>query len=715
MDRIDPVAEDASSGSAARIDPVVEDASSDTEAAFDEFLAAGLAPWVAARIGVGLPSPPNEDGVALLPPDALDIPRLEGGIFPNVVGGGHGEWFLPEFSLLAEPDPAFSFAASQSGEVSDNGEPFNRATLTLSLAMGLPANLVALARTDTLRQVPDVDLDIALTIPITAPDGSTRVESVPGTPVTGAVGQFAVTFDLTGSVVEAAYVHLTHSGKAGLEIAATYTAYQTVLLSMPDVGFPVHGEVFRGLQFQPFGDGSTGFPPEPVHPMPGVYVFFPVSARFSRTVPIGLNFDTDAYRSRFTITAEDMTRPIIDGNDLNEFAGARSEYRELTTLGDVGASYPSLRRLYFGQVSGTVVAVPAAYGILRTAQGLMAACDSIVDDSPVTISGCRFHFTFTVFPLADPIDLARLRADILGIPEAAGRTLRVALPAGLDSRNPSSLDGFPAAKTSFSDGQGPAVQVGIDISDNQPTPATTTVNQFLQQLGSTGPAPLFGNLAVRLDDVFPQPVRTQLLLNVRQTAGQDDITVTAPGGDPPTADVTNKGPLDLVLHRFGTVRERRVTTTPLGERQLAAGRTTTLPGIEKGASVEVSRDLAAPAPLPRGAMLTFVAFHTQTVQQVQHPLTVNATGLDFAAAGVTAIDIRIAMTASPGTPVPAMTLTPSHPLDFVHVAVPVDSAVTGLDSTVALSLTTTAGPRTVALSHDFVDDPILVITQSTLR
>jgi hypothetical protein len=113
-------------------------------------------------------------------------------------------------------------------------------------------------------------------------------------------------------------------------------------------------------------------------------------------------------------------------------------------------------------------------------------------------------------------------------------------------------------------------------------------------------------------------------------------------------------------------------------------------------------------------MLKYVAFHTHTVQQVQHPLTVNAAGLNFGAAGITAIDVQITMTANPGTPVPAMTLSPSHPIDFVHVLVPIDSAVTGLAGTVALTLTTTAGQRTVAVSHDFVDEPILIITQAMI-
>jgi hypothetical protein len=65
--------------------------------------------------------------------------------------------------------------------------------------------------------------------------------------------------------------------------------------------------------------------------------------------------------------------------------------------------------------------------------------------------------------------------------------------------------------------------------------------------------------------------------------------------------------------------------------------------------------------------------------------------------------------------VPSFTLSPSHTVDFVHVSLPVDSAVTGLDSMVVLTLTTTSGTRTVSVPHDFVDDPVLVVTSSTIH
>jgi hypothetical protein len=56
--------------------------------------------------------------------------------------------------------------------------------------------------------------------------------------------------------------------------------------------------------------------------------------------------------------------------------------------------------------------------------GLAATCDSVVDPSPGSTTRCRFHFTFTLAPLADPVDLAALAIDLTGIPEAAGRSLQ---------------------------------------------------------------------------------------------------------------------------------------------------------------------------------------------------------------------------------------------------------------------------------------------------
>jgi hypothetical protein len=130
-------------------------------------------------------------------------------------------------------------------------------------------------------------------------------------------------------------------------------------------------------------------------------------------------------------------------------------------------------------------------------------------------------------------------------------------------------------------------------------------------------------------------------------------------------------------------------------------------------SVAVARSLVVPNPIPKKAMLEFVTFNTQTVQQVQHPLTVHA-AINFTTAEITAIDVAFSLAEAPTLPVPPLTLTASHTIDFVNVLIPVDSAVTGLDTTVTLNITTSSGRRTVTVSHDFVDDPTLTITNNTI-
>ena len=50
----------------------------------------------------------------------------------------------------------------------------------------------------------------------------------------------------------------------------------------------------------------------------------------------------------------------------------------------------------------------------------------------------------------------------------------------------------------------------------------------------------------------------------------------------------------------------------------------------------------------------------------------------------------------------------------MHVLIPVDSAITGLDTTVTLTLTGSSGTSAVTVRHDFIDDPILTVTGTTI-
>ncbi|MFG1798383.1 hypothetical protein [Nocardia sp. NPDC049149] len=695
----------------------VEEMNADIDNAFDAYLAAGLAPWIVERIGPSVAT--TEPGHARRPEGSLDIPDLYGTLMRDVLGVSNSikEWYRPDFVLPAA-DPVFSFAVVQTGEVDADGNPFNRARLTMTINPILPAHLANYfdkpPDSGPGHEVPDLDPKLVLLLPITDENGVPHDLTADGTISRVDAQTMIATFDILGDRVEAAYVHLAAQGGASILVRSRYSAYQIARVWSPDFGFPVHGPVFGDYQFELYGDGDTGAW-MPVGVL-GVYKFFPVTAApYERTIKVGQTFMTDAYRSRFTITRGGLTRPIIDAGDLSDFAGPRSEYRELTSLGVVQERYPSLRRLYFGQVSGTVVAVPAGYGIVRGAGGLAASLDSIVDDSPDSVTGCRFHFTFTVAPLADPVELAQLSADLTTIPEAAGRTLRLTLPVALDARNPATLDGFPAATAVFADGVVKhTVQVGVDLTDDHGTPATTNVNLFLQQLATNGPAPLFANLAIRLDDPFPHPVRTQIALNLYQTAGSDELEVLLGADEIPTMQLVNRGPHDLVLRKLAVLRGGQPTIVGLANQALLAGRTADLPGYLGAFGAAVSRSMPLPVPLPKAALMRYLTFRTVTVQQVQHPLTVNAAGVNFTGLGITAIRVQITLTELPGIAVPALTLTAAHAIDFVHALIPVDAAVTGMNCTVALTLSTAAGERTVTRTHDFVDQPIFVITAPTI-
>jgi hypothetical protein len=318
--------------------------------------------------------------------------------------------------------------------------------------------------------------------------------------------------------------------------------------------------------------------------------------------------------------------------------------------------------------------------------------------------------------MVDPIDMARLVFDLTHIPEAAARTLQVALPSGLDLRRQSTLDGFGSADSAFTVGDEPhTVRVSVEIADADGTPATTNANLFLHQLSAKEPAPLFGNLFVRIDDLLPQPVVSHAVLNLRQTAGSDELSTLIASDPTPRASATNHGPFDLVMRRFAVIDDAGVRITSLPDQVLASGQSAILTtDVADASSVEVSRTLNLPMPLPKAQLLELVTFDTQVVQELQHPLTVNATGVNFAADGITGIEVHFSLKALPDLPIPALSLVPAHAVDFVHVSVPVTAAVTGLESTVSLSITASTGRRSIAVKHDFAVDPVLVVTSNTL-
>ena len=142
-----------------------------------------------------------------------------------------------------------------------------------------------------------------------------------------------------------------------------------------------------------------------------------------------MTYAQQPYLPLYTLTQPPATiaRPIGNVSDLTTFTSTGTEYVQLSSLGDVPARYPSLTSVYLGRVSGTVVAVPAAYGIVHTSSGCEMSISAVVDTD--SVSGSQFQVSLTLGPIIDPCDLAQLSADVQGIPEARNLRLTVTPPA----------------------------------------------------------------------------------------------------------------------------------------------------------------------------------------------------------------------------------------------------------------------------------------------
>lgn len=690
------------------------------------------------------------DGGASLP---LEGTR-SGSIFEDRFDPGL-RWYVPTVSLAPMPDAEFSFAATRLG-VGSGGDPFDTVTLTLGLSVSEPPDVTA-ARTANaalaFKPVSTVDqLDATLSVSSVAADGTTTQSTYPMSVTvldTGASSGATSTepakasATLQGPAVIVLFENLRATGSATITITQTYGVWREVRTVPWRFPHPFPGRIpapvdervperapqvveavpaatplvaLAGVRRSVSDLAEVGTVPERLPPVdlpPTTTSYVQVDDTDTSVLALGSAFTTDTFRPRYTLTDGDTTRPIVDVNDLQDFQVVRSEFRELTSLGPVSARYPSIRSLYLGQVSGTVIVLPAQYAIVRGSTGCAARCQAVVDDSPTTLSGCRFELTFTMVANIDPADLAQLTTDLASTPEAQSFQLHVALPSGLDTRTAPTFAGISATTPTVVDGVAGAMVVGIALTDQGPTPAITNVNLLLHALSATS-APVTGEIAVRLDDAYPSAVTTSMVLSLRTTTGTDDLSVTIGQPDASHLSVTNTGPLDEHLTALTGIGGGAPAREDLDVVLVSgANATVELPSGQPNGIVH--SQLVVPDPMPAGQIFSFVPLDLQTVSQLQHPLGFNATAIDFSASGLTQIDLQPALTGLPDLSVSALTLTPQHRVDSVNVAVPIAAALAGLDATVALTITHSDGTTTQAeVTHDFLDDPILILTSAQL-
>ena len=107
----------------------------------------------------------------------------------------------------------------------------------------------------------------------------------------------------------------------------------------------------------------------------------------------------------------------------------------------------------------------------------------------------------------------------------------------------------------------------------------------------------------------------------------------------------------------------------------------------------------------------------ESVQQIDHQLTVNATAIDFAALAIASITVQITLTALPSVVVPPLLLNPASNVSSATVTIPIGSALVGLSAALAIAVVLPDGSSGGAGSAttDFMTDPIFVLTPDDLR
>ncbi|MEU5261360.1 hypothetical protein [Amycolatopsis sp. NPDC021455] len=618
-------------------------------------------------------------------------------------------WWVPEYVLATDPDTAFAFTAHQD-DADAQGNPFATAELTLSLRKlptpsGGEAMLAAVSDggdpgggvrepDPTYRDLPLSSAAAVLSLPYRDSGGNLQALTFPGQVTTSGDGLVVTVKGLLGSTVILAYTALTATGDISVELDCAYP------------GLPGKGRTHVDYLV----------PPALAADDPGVGAQPSLLNGNRTTFAIGLKYASPSYTPRYTVTAGGATATITSAAQLKNFDVRQSEYFEVTALGDIASKYPSFRALYLGSVSGTALAVPAAYGTIRGRDGCAQECDAVLDAG--ASGGCTFQLSFDLGPVVDPVDLERLRADLAAAPLVRGRWTYLTMPSLVDTRSPLAFSSPLVDHVVFTGGVAPQTfALTASIGDGgDGLPAIVKANLVLKQLCSPVTEPLVGRFALRLDEAHEETIPATVVLNLRTTAGSDgDIAVDVT--DPAAPVVRNAMPrTGLRLTGFAARTGGVLTTTAL-DTVLAPGETAKLAPPPDTDAIFVRRTLAVPNPLPPGALTDYVTVNTETVQAAHHVIGLNATGVDFARAKLKEIAVAVTLTGLPDLAVPVLHLAPGAQAASTQVDIPILYGLTEVAAALAITLVSSepgTADRRVSLTHDFGEHPIRVLTRGEL-
>jgi hypothetical protein len=650
-------------------------------------------------------------------------------------------WYLPTFNLAADVDAAFSFAATQAG-IDASGNPYNQGIVTLGLNKVVPPDLAAFKAanpTVTMREIPLTGL--VANFATTAMDAqSGQIERSTSTAVIkmGADGKALLTINtLLGAHVLVAYNNLQNGG-ATLTLSAQYQVWRLAptvspLRIMPGHSVappapqavhaaPVHAAPVHAASAHAASPGlrivagkPVASPPTVPKPAPPNYLV--ANDSFAVLLNLGNKFAATGYATAYTVKDADGLRPILSIDDLQNFNKKQSQYSEFTALGDVSARFPSFSRLYIGALSRTIVAVPSAYGIVRSKDGTAAQCQALLDSSATGSGACKFQFAFLLGPVISPIDLFALQTALASNPQSAGCEL--ALPNRLDSTKPALLSTPFQSSVTCTVGTPPShtFSLAVEIVDGSVTgAAVANANLFIKQITSALEPFLSGSIGIALDDAYPHPISADVVLNLNATSGSDEIAYSI--GSDGAIELVNNSPLDLQIARYAVVQGAAAPPQAL-DKQIPSKQSLVLSATAPSRTVSLLVDgsLALENPLTKEHISRYLSFVAQDVQDVNFQLAVVAQGLDFDALGIAKIDVAIALPTLPTVSVPTSSITALDLSTNAQISLPIQLAVSTLPGTITFTVEAKDSKLSsvcFTVTNDFIDQPVYVLQRSSI-
>jgi hypothetical protein len=644
-------------------------------------------------------------------------------------------WYLPDFALADDTDPAFTFAARQSGQDED-GNPYNVARLTLRLRKFQPNDVVQFAGANpgaVLQEIPLAELSAVLTSVYT--DNNQDRQRTFTAAIQDAGSDFSLLMfeGILGDSVAGLYQDLRLFGKAVLRLFASYQGWSqqgTMFFAVRSEDLTIREELpgavrtatpLAATRFRSFSPGltTTRFNPG----VPAQHPLVQTRQVWQKLLPLALKYNQDAYQLKFTVETvvpPVPNHPILNVDDLRAFALKQSEFTELKALGDISLRYPTLSRAYIGVRSRTIIVIPRRYSIVCGHAGCAALCMALVDSSAADGSKCKFEFDFTIAPEISRIEIANLVREVVNREGLQDYTVK--LPDFQHDTPPSTLMTAFKSKVEFG-AHSFALTVSI-YDDGSKSPAVANANLFISRLCVETGADLIGSLSLKLDDGYTEPVLATIDLNFAHTALTDVIAVEINDATR-QIKLTNESPLDLQLTGYAllvpvpsdpTGHNSVITEVP-GALVLAAKDSLTipLPPDHTGLTVAADAQLVIPEPMTKSNTMKFLNFQTADVQETQYVVAVSGSGVDFNR--VDSILANITFSNLPKVAPRPMSLNKNLHADSTHIVIPVEDAVFSLPGTVKLTVHF-VDPGVMDLEftidNDFTSDPVLVLLQSAI-